>query len=389
MSRATRFVASAALKGRRHATNPAPDRAHNVMPGNHLLAPRRARRRTRLYGIALGYIILIQAPPPRQSGTLPFSPTARPVSVTQPAAVQATERACLIANPVAGRGRARRLLPVARRAFAELVRGDVRLTLRPGDEERLTREAIAGECTTIAVLGGDGTWSKVAGALVDAGSHCRLLPLAAGTGNDFPKTLGLPTDDFAAMARIAASGGSRAIDVGSVEGRVFVNSVGFGFDVAALEVAARTPWLGGNALYAYAALNLLFRYRGVYAELLDDPPGDTPPVFQHLLTLVLANGPRFGGSFVIAPDAQLADGRLDAVTIRDASALRRIGLLAAVKRGRHTRGHAGVEARPLARAWARFPEAPLYEVDGELVRARSAMLEIRCLPAALRVATPA
>ena len=309
--------------------------------------------------------------------------------MTQPAAVQAVERACLIVNPVAGRGRARRLLASARRAFAELVHGDVRLTARPGDEERLTREAIAAGCTTIVVLGGDGTWSKVAGALVEAGSRCRLLPLAAGTGNDFPKTLGLPASDFAAMARLAASGASRAIDVGSVEGRVFVNSVGFGFDVAALEVAARTPWLGGSALYAYAALNLLFRYRGVHAELLDAPPGDAPPAFQHLLALVLANGPRFGGSFIIAPDAQLADGRLDAVSIRDASALRRIGLLAAVKRGRHTRGHVGVEARQLSRAWTRFPEAPLYEIDGELIRARSATLEIRCLPAALRVAAPA
>ena len=303
---------------------------------------------------------------------------------------RARTRACLIANPAAGRGRAARLLPSARRAFAELVRGDVRLTTRAGDESRLTRDALAAGCTTIVVMGGDGTWSKVAATLVAERSDACLVPLAAGTGNDFPKSLGLPASDFAAMARIAASDRSRTIDVGEVEGHVFVNSVGFGFDVAALEVAARTPWLGGRALYIYAALNLLLRYRGVHAEVLSTPPdpGATGAP-AHYLGVVIANGARFGGSFIIAPDALLDDGRLDVVTIRDAGALRRVQLLGAVGRGAHTRGFAEVAAGSADRVWVRLPYAPLYQTDGELHRAKSATVAVRCLPRVLRVPSPA
>ena len=277
-----------------------------------------------------------------------------------------------------------------RRAFADLVRGDVRLTTGPGDEARLTRDALAAGFTTLVVLGGDGTWSKVAGEIVASGADARLVPLAAGTGNDFPKSLGLPAGDLGRMAALAASGASRTIDVGTVEGRIFLNSVGFGFDVAALEVAARTRWLSGNALYVYAALNLLLRYRGVDAELHEAMPDAATPVApRRYLGLVLANGARFGGSFIIAPEAVLDDGRLDAIEIGDAGAMRRIKLLNAVSRGTHTRGFEEVQARARDAMWVRFAYAPLYEIDGELHRARGTTVEVRCRPRALRVVAPA
>ena len=294
--------------------------------------------------------------------------------------------AWLIANPAAGRGRARRVLPAAREAFESLVGERVRLTRSPGDEARLVREALDAGCEMLVVLGGDGTWSKVAGALVAAASRCTLVPVAGGTGNDFPKSLGLPAADPAAMARLATAGDWRAVDVGAVEGRVFINSAGFSFDVAALEVAARTPWLGGTALYAYAALNLLFRYRGVRATVVEPAlDGETGPRERHLLALVVASGARFGGSFVIAPEARQDDGRLDVVCIADAGPLRRIALLDAVARGTHTRGFPEVSTATGERVLLRFGGPPLYQADGELLLAARPDVELRCLPAALRV----
>ena len=294
--------------------------------------------------------------------------------------------AWLIANPAAGRGRTPRVLPAVRAAFADLVGDRVRFTGSPGDEARLAREALDAGCDTLVVLGGDGTWSKVAGALVSAGSRCTLVPVAGGTGNDFPKTLDLPAGDAPAMARLAAEGLSRDIDVGVVEGRVFINSAGFSFDVAALQVAAETPWLGGTALYAYAALNLLFRYRGVRATIAEPAiGGDTSPREQHLLALVVANGARFGGSFVIAPEARQDDGRLDLVCIADAGPMRRVKLLDAVARGAHTRGFPEVRTAASERVVLRFAGAPLYQADGELLLAARPEVELHCRPAALRV----
>lgn len=299
----------------------------------------------------------------------------------------------LITNPAAGRGRGARAFPAAARALAAIGSVTDHVTRAPGDERGLVREALDQGATTIAALGGDGTWSKVAAAIVEAGASCRFIPLAAGTGNDLAKSLGLPASDYSGMARIADDGADRLIDVGAVEGRLFVNSVGFGFDAAAMAVAERTPWLRGNALYLYAALNLLFRYRGVRAGVL--PGGESTPRDSErgspadgepnlLLGLVVANGSRFGGSFIIAPSARMDDGHLDLITIADAPAVRRIGILTAAGRGTHLT-LAGVGSQRVSSVTLRFGEPPMYQADGDLYRARSPSVDVRCVPNALRV----
>jgi diacylglycerol kinase (ATP) len=103
--------------------------------------------------------------------------------------------------------------------------------------------------------------------------------------------------------------------------------------------------------------------------------------------LIVANARNFGGAFAIAPGASLTDGMLDAVSILDASAARRISIFSAAIKGTHvTAPEVKVEQ---ARAFTLdFDSPPAYETDGEYNRARSARVEITSLPAALRVVTP-
>jgi diacylglycerol kinase (ATP) len=107
---------------------------------------------------------------------------------------------------------------------------------------------------------------------------------------------------------------------------------------------------------------------------------------QHLM-LVIANGKNFGGSFRIAPDASVTDGRLDAVAIRVASPLRRMRLFGAATRGTHM-AFPEVRAEQSDRFTLSFAAPPAYETDGEYNRAASATLEVRCVPRALRVVVP-
>jgi diacylglycerol kinase (ATP) len=288
-----------------------------------------------------------------------------------------SRRIALIANPVAGRGRAARRLPSVRRAFAAVGVRDVRLTEGPGDEARLARVALDDGCDTIAVLGGDGTWSKVARAVVTAGGGARLALLNGGTGNDFTKSLDLPADDVQAMARLAAEGVDRAVDMARVGERLVLNAAGFGFDAAVLATMERTPWLSGAALYHAAALRELFRFRGIPIAVEGAPPA------PHLM-LVVANGRVFGGTFRIAPAADPTDGALDVVSIAPAGPARRAQLFAAAHGGEHVRYPEVrvVRARALT---LRFPEAPLYDADGELVQAEAATVAVECVPGALRV----
>jgi diacylglycerol kinase (ATP) len=285
-------------------------------------------------------------------------------------------------NPVAGRGRGARLLPDVARAFAARGITDVRPTVAPGDETRQVRSALADGCDTIAVLGGDGTWSKAAAELARHGSPARLALIAAGTGNDFVKNLPEPSHDVDAMARLVEGDAEeRRIDMAAVDGELFLNVAGFAFDVAVLVRTERTRWLRGAALYAVAAVRELFAYRGLTAHI----EGESGP--STFLLLAFANGAHFGGTFHVAPGARIDDGLVDAVAIADVGTLARPGLLVRAAAGTHL-GHPSVSTRRAGAFSIRFPSAPLYEADGELRRATSAHVRIESRPGVLRILVP-
>ena len=87
--------------------------------------------------------------------------------------------------------------------------------------ERLT----AGEFDAIVVGGGDGSIRTVAGVLAGTGVPLGILPL--GTLNHFAKDLGMPASLDEAIAVIAA-GAVRSIDVGEVNGEIFINNSSIG-----------------------------------------------------------------------------------------------------------------------------------------------------------------
>jgi diacylglycerol kinase (ATP) len=295
-----------------------------------------------------------------------------------------TGRTCVIVNPAAGRGRGARALPAVRAAFAAVGITDVRESGAREGEALLAARALGEGCDTLVAVGGDGTWSNVANAILRAGADARLAMVAAGTGNDFAKTAGAPANDVAATARLVAEGAARRVDVGRIEDRWFLNIAGFGFDIAVLESVERITWLKGDPLYLYAALRQLGSYVG--AEITVGSPARERGAMRHLM-LVIANARHFGGAFRIAPNASITDGRLDAIAIHDAPTLRRLQLFGAVIRGTHE-AMPEVQVEQSPRFTLRFPTAPAYETDGEYRRAASATIEVACVPSALRIVAP-
>ena len=295
----------------------------------------------------------------------------------------------LIANPAAGRGRGVRAAALARAALDRAGPVDVRFTRGPLDEIRLAGEATRDGASTIIALGGDGTWGNVAhgilaatpGATADA--RPRLALFAAGTGNDFARSLGTPAHDYGAMADLIRTSRDVRVDVGQIDDRHFLNCLGFGFDARVVERARDIRWLGGSLLYAAVALPMLFGYRGV--EIAEDA-GE----FSHHLTYVVANGRRFGGAFMVAPWAAVDDGMLDLVTTSHAAPLRRLALFARTFRGTH-RGAPEIGVRTIEALRLRFRSPPVYQVDGEFGVAATTEVVVRCLAGALRMvaASPA
>lgn len=139
----------------------------------------------------------------------------------------APRRLPVIVNPSSGPAeRAASVRRVAAALAAAGIEADLQTTGDAGELTARVREAVAGGAPILAVAGGDGSQSAAAGVLAGTGTALAVLP--TGTLNHFARDLGLPVDDLDAVARIIAAGRTARIDVGDLEGRVFLNNSSLG-----------------------------------------------------------------------------------------------------------------------------------------------------------------
>ena len=87
------------------------------------------------------------------------------------------------------------------------------------------REAWKPGTDAIVIAGGDGTVNCAAGVAVESNIVLGVLPM--GTFNHFAKDLGMP-NDFSGAVRFLVEADVTAVDVGEVNGRVFVNNASIG-----------------------------------------------------------------------------------------------------------------------------------------------------------------
>jgi len=278
-------------------------------------------------------------------------------------------RVALIVNPVAGGGRALRVLPRVLASLREVA--DVRLvhvTAAPGEATGVAAVAAAEGFEAVVAVGGDGTINEVANGLVCAGAAVPLGVVPAGRGADFVRSLGLPRNVDAALAhlRVAAP---RPIDVGRAVfadggSRIFVNVAGVGFDAEVAASAARSRLPGATAPYlsGVAAGLRRARPRPVAVEV------DGGEIVGETLAVIVANGHSFGGGLRIAPGARPDDGLLDVAVVGDVSPLDLLRQVPRVYRGAHV-DHPKFALRPGRAICIEAPETMRVQLDGEVVGA--------------------
>lgn len=220
-------------------------------------------------------------------------------------------------------------------------------------EERVARgrespsvvERRAGEVDAIVLAGGDGTVHAAAPALLTAGLPVGLLPL--GTANDLARAVGLPLD-LGPAAEVIAAGATRRIDVGEVNGEAFFNvaHIGLGASLADGLTATMKRRFGPFA-YTLAAMRSLGGLRPFRAEIV---AGDERLA---ILTfgVTVGNGRFFGGSGLVAEDAEIDDGLLHLFAISTKNPFRLALILIQVTRGRQGRSK-----------WVRTMVAPAIDV---------------------------
>ena len=129
----------------------------------------------------------------------------------------------LLVNPRSGGGKAARFDLVAQcRA-----RGIEAIMFEPGDDlTMLATAAVRDGADALGMAGGDGSQAAVAAVAAEHGLPYVCIP--AGTRNHFALDLGIDATDVAGALDAFLDGQERRIDLGQVNGRLFVNNVAMG-----------------------------------------------------------------------------------------------------------------------------------------------------------------
>jgi diacylglycerol kinase family enzyme len=297
---------------------------------------------------------------------------------------------CLVVNPEASHGGSPRLLPEALAALAD---GPTRVRVCESfsltHAAQLAREAVARGETVIAV-GGDGLVGTLAGAVANAGGELGIIP--AGRGNDFARMLAIPTRPAAAAAVLAA-GHRQLVDllgvrVASGPEQVVAGSVYLGVPSEGGELMANGPLLPGPAGYQLAGLQALLKWR--QATFTVDA-GKGPEPFRGFC-VVAANSAYLAAGTMAAPAANVSDGLLDVIMVRDGRKLSFLQVMLLARSGGHVR-LGQVSTTRAASVTVTTDRAMPAGADGETLPAACPLppgsaLRVRILPAALQVIAP-
>lgn len=240
-------------------------------------------------------------------------------------------RTFFIVNPVAGGRRAgQKWLEVSSLLAREM---DVRhaFTERQGHAFDLARKAVDAGFDRVVAVGGDGTTHEVVNGLMEAGGETLLGIIPAGTGNDFPRVMGIPVDYRQASLNLL-SGGHRTIDLGMVNDRYFINVGGVGFDAEVAADVNRKRWSSGSTLpYIVSLLKLLATYNNARVSIYLDEA----VVEETILLVAVGNSQSYGGGMRVVPRAVVDDGFLDVCVGGNLTKMETLSLLPKVFTGKH------------------------------------------------------
>ena len=287
-------------------------------------------------------------------------------------------KTCVVLNPKAGSVQDVDAL-VAR--LRRIPKTEVCITSKRGSAVSLTRTALRKGCKTIVAAGGDGTLNEIVNALGEKNSGVRVGLIPLGTGNDFARTLGLPTEVEAAIDLLRA-GKTRMIDLVRVTSdrvRYFVNVSAGGFSGLVdekLTPKMKRTW--GPLAYLRGATAALPELRAYFTTLSLD---NKESLKLSLYNVVIANGRYVAGGRLIAPEASVDDGLLDIVLIQERSAPELALLAGQVALGKHLSSEA-IVFRRAAKITINSRPGMYFNVDGELVGKGPAVFEV--LPSALQ-----
>lgn len=222
---------------------------------------------------------------------------------------------CFILNPAADKSRSSQHVEwLTKEAEKRWLHFDIVLTTKDEPIKELAAVKAVSHKVIVA-CGGDGTVHQVVNGI--AGTDTRFAVLPIGTGNDFAKSLNLPNSRTAILDLIYSEQFKNA-DLIRFDGDASgwcVNTLGIGLDGLANHYSKSYSKLKGYIIYVLGALHAAFTFRGANFTIL----AGNKNLSGNYLMATLCNGKWEGGTFFIAPDADLFDGKVELVTVETIS----------------------------------------------------------------------
>ena len=283
----------------------------------------------------------------------------------------------VIVNPQAGNGRTEKIWPNIESALEKSIGSfEVLQTTCRGDATDLSRRILAVDTARIVAVGGDGHLNEVLNGFIEndlpVNPEARLSFVMTGTGCDFQRSLGISGKWQNAVAELKDAK-VRKIDVGKVtytaadktqKIRYFDNIASFGLSGAVdhcLEHSRLRDYLGGSPLFLWATIKTVFTHpnQSIRFRINDGPEEE---ICSRLG--LLANGRYFGGAMHAAPEAELDDGLLDLLMLKEISVAKFLWHLPKIYKGTHLK-IPEIFFQKVRKFTAESSEQVILDIDGE------------------------
>ena len=231
----------------------------------------------------------------------------------------------MIVNPIAGQSSAEKKWPTIEALLEKYeVSFNRHNTTHPGHALTLVPQLIRNGARKFLILGGDGTVNETINAILGQRqvpvSEFTIGLIPMGTGNDWGKTIGIPSD-LEAMVKLIHDAPVFTQDVGKVtylEGselkeRYFVNIAGMGYDAFVTDAInkLKAKGKGGKTSYLMGLVSCLVKYKALPCKYYVDEKATNATVFSLVVAICQYNG----GGMRQAPKAIPDDGLLDMTVI--------------------------------------------------------------------------
>lgn len=296
----------------------------------------------------------------------------------------------IILNPMADMGNAWRVARDLRSITEQHGGVDWSGTVYPGHAIELAQQAGEQGYDMVVAMGGDGTVHEVINGLMKVPEEKRpiLGIVPVGSGNDFAHGIHASRKPTEALT-CALDGEASTVDLGLMtdeHGRkeFFDNTLGIGFGAVVTIRSHQLPVVRGFLMYLTAVIQTIILNHNAMAMKIET---DDHKWQQSVIYLVICNGPREGGGFLIAPEAEIDDGLFHYTMITNVSRAMMFRIVPEVMKGTH--GRFKQVRMGTCKKFTLSADRPLYiHADGEIFTGpgtdlRKVSFEI--LPNALKV----